>query len=67
MGSAEVLRTMRVLAVLLVLALIPLPIFLGLMIEQFKPTGSPKNPIVYDQDGKVPFDDKVYNEMWSTM
>ena len=35
------------------------------MIEQFKPTGSPKNPdIVYDQDGEeVPFDDKVYNEI----
>ena len=51
--------------ILIILFIIPLPIFLYTMIERFKPKGSPKNPeIVYDQDGEeVPFDDKVYNEL----
>ena len=51
--------------VLIILFIIPLPIFLYTMIERFKPKGSPKNPeIVFDQDGEeVPFDDKVYNEL----
>jgi hypothetical protein len=64
--SGNAYTGMSALAVVLILGfVIPLPIFLGVMIERFKPKGSPKNPdIAYDQDGEeVPFDDKVYNEI----
>lgn len=64
--SGHAYTGMSALAVLLVLGfVIPLPIFLAVMIERFKPKGSPRNPdIAYDQDGEeVPFDSKVYNEL----
>ena len=64
--NGDAYNGMSALAGLLIIGfVIPLPIFLAIMIERFKPKGSPRNPdITFDQDGEeVPFDAKVYNEL----